>query len=183
MKTPRIALLLGLLLVSSLLALESGVGSTPGGAERVPLPRDYQTTFVEVRASNQTAQGLLGTIYASPAAAAVRELASLSYPDGSVFVMEWAQPVKGANGEPLVDANGNWQKGVVVRLDVMRREKGFGAAYGDKRAGEWEFASYGVDGSPLPPPPTGWASCAACHAKAAARDFVFRGRFPAIDSN
>jgi hypothetical protein len=75
-----------------------------------------------------------------------------------------------------------WEKGEVVRLDVMRREAGYGAAYGDKRAGEWEFASYKPDGSPIEPKIDA-AACAACHAKpGVARDFVFRGRFPSLDT-
>lgn len=180
MKTPLIALLLGLSLFFALLALASVTkNETFPGTERVPFPSDYQTAFVEVRASNQTSRTLLGTIYANPAAASIRELTKLPYPDGSVFVMEWAQPVKGENGQLLLDPNGNWKKGPVVRIDVMRREKGFGALYGDQRAGEWEFASYRPDGSVLSSP-QGWASCAACHAKAPERDFVFRGRFPAL---
>jgi hypothetical protein len=178
MKTPRVLVLLGLALASSLVAVEVTQENT-AAANRVPLPQDYQTAFQEVRASNKKAETLLGTIYANPAAASVRELEKLPYPAGSIFVMEWAQPIKGANGELLVDSNGNWKKGTVVRIDVMRREAGFGAAYGEKRAGEWEFASYRPDGSFMSPPPT-WISCAACHAKAAERDFVFRGRFPAL---
>ena len=150
-------------------------------SERVPFPKDYQTRFQEIRASNKTAQTQLGTIYANPTAAGIRDLSQLPYPNGSVIVMEWAEPMKDGNGELLVEANGNWKKGRVVRVDVMRREQGYGAAYEEKRAGEWEFASYRPDGLPLSPPPNA-ASCAECHAKAARRDFVFRGRFPAIEA-
>ena len=93
--------------------------------------------------------------------------------------MEWATPRKAADGTPITGADGLWEKGEVVRIDVMRREAGYGAAYGDKRAGEWEFASYKPDGSPFEPKIDA-AACAACHRKpGTARDFVFRGRFPA----
>lgn len=152
----------------------------PMDAGRVPFPKDYATAFAEIRASNKTAQTLLGTIYANTSAAAVRETGALPYPDGSVIVMEWAQPVKGADGALLTEANGNWKKGPVTRIDVMRRAKDFGASYGEKRAGNWEFASYQPDGSPFTPAINA-AACAECHAKAASRDFVFRGRFPAIE--
>ena len=171
--------------IVALLTLPILVGvaaQTPAGSpERVPFPKDYQTRFQEIRASNKTAQTQLGTIYANPIAAAVRDLSQLPYPNGSVIVMEWAEPIKDANGELLVEPNGNWKKGRVVRVDVMRREQGYGAAYGEKRAGEWEFASYRSDGSLLTPPPN-LTSCAECHAKAASRDFVFRGRFPPIEA-
>ncbi|MEO5961055.1 MAG: cytochrome P460 family protein [Opitutaceae bacterium] len=180
MKTPRFVTLLALAFVSSLFAAEVAKDRATGN-DRVPFPKDYTTAFQEIRVSNKTGQTLLGSIYANAPAASVGELAKLPYPYGSVVVMEWAQPVKGANGELLLDANGNWKKGAVVRVDVMRREKDFGTAYGDKRAGEWEFASYRPDGSAFTPAINA-ASCAECHAKAAERDFVFRGRFPAIEN-
>ena len=109
-------------------------------------------------------------------------MGKLPYPNGSVVVMEWATPRKAADGTPVTGADGLWEKGEVVRIDVMRREAGYGAAYGDKRAGEWEFASYKPDGSPFEPKIDA-AACAACHRKpGTARDFVFRGRFPRVDT-
>ena len=58
----------------------------------------------------------------------------------------------------------------------MRREAGYGEAYGANRAGEWEFASYLVDGSTRLSSAQG-ASCAGCHQKAGAdKDFVYRIR-------
>jgi hypothetical protein len=179
MNFPRVFFFFGIAVVSSVLASEAGK-ATHATDERVPFPASYQTAFQEIRASNKTGQSLVGTIYANAPAASIKELDKLPYPEGSVLVMEWAQPVKDSNGEFLKDAAGLWKKGKVVRVDVMRREKGFGAAYGDKRAGEWEFASYGPDGSAFLPAPT-LTSCAECHAKAAKRDFIFRGRFPAIE--
>jgi hypothetical protein len=178
MKTRYLPLFVVLVLVSSLLAAEAVKGSAD---QRVPFPKDYATAFEQIRASNKPAQTLLGTIYANPAAASVRDLKSLPYPNESVVVMEWAQPVKSSNGELLLDASGTWKKGPVVRVDVMRREKGFGTAYGNKRAGEWEFASYLPDGRAFVPAIDA-VSCAECHAKAAERDFVFRGRFPAMEN-
>jgi hypothetical protein len=155
---------------------------------RVPLPKDYQTKFTAIRVANKqrdTQQGkvpTLGTAYANDSAAAVTDLSHLPYPNGSVIVFEWAQAVLGADGKPVADANGLWQKGPIARIDVMQRGKGYGEAYGDKRATEWEFASYNADGTPVTPPVVP-SSCAECHAKAASRDCVFRGRFPAIEAN
>lgn len=60
----------------------------------------------------------------------------------------------------------------------MRREKDFGAAYGENRTAEWEYVEYRADGSHLTPPQKS-AACAECHVKAGAqRDFVYRGRLP-----
>lgn len=178
MKILQRSLLLLLLLAGSAPAAETARQPGPQ-SEHVPFPQEYAAAFQVVRAANKTAQTKLGTIYANAAAAAVKDLAQLPYPDGAIFVMEWADPARDAKGGLLVDAAGNWQKGEVTRIDVMRRQKDFGAVYGEKRAGEWEFASYQPDGTPLSPAPD-LTACAACHTQARERDFVFRGRFPAI---
>jgi hypothetical protein len=150
-------------------------------ADRVGFPADY-AKFVVVRAANMPQQKRLGTVYANVPAASVHDVAKLPYPNGSVIVMEWATPLAAADGTPLTDAAGLWKKGPIVRIDVMRREAGYGAAYGEKRAGEWEFASYRPDGTPFEPKADA-AACAACHSKpGTARDFVFRGRFPAAET-
>lgn len=178
MIVPRCSLFLVLALARSVPAAE--IAQQPETKpERVPFPKNYPAAFQAIRASNKTAQTKLGTIYGNAPASSVKDLAQLPYPDGAVFVMEWADPARDATGEPLVDSAGNWLKGEVTRIDVMRREKGFGAAHEEKRADEWEFASYRPDGTPisLASNPT---SCAECHTKARERDFVFRGRFPAI---
>jgi hypothetical protein len=155
----------------------TGHGQADGPADRVGHPADYRS-YAVLRTANITSQSRLGTIYGNAKAASIHELAKLPYPNGSVIVMEWATPRKAADGTPITGANGLWEKGEVVRLDVMRREAGYGAAYGDKRAGEWEFASYKPDGSPFEPTIDA-SACAACHVKpGAGRDFVFRGRFP-----
>ena len=150
-------------------------------ADRVGFPADYRG-YAVLRSANIAPQGRLGTIYGNARAASIDDLARLPYPNGSVIVMEWATPRTAADGTPVTGASGLWEKGEVVRIDVMRREAGFGAAYGDRRAGEWEFASYRPDGTPFAPAIDA-AACAACHAKpGVARDFVFRGRFPALDT-
>jgi hypothetical protein len=81
-------------------------------------------------------------------------------------------------GKPLLDANGQPQKGEVHHLDVMRRGDGFGEAYGSNRSGEWEFAGYFLDGT-YSTAPAKSASCAQCHQKAGeAKDFVFPLKVP-----
>lgn len=150
-------------------------------ADRVGFPADYRT-YPVLRVTNVAQQQRLGTIYGNAPAASIHDLSKLPYPNGAVIVMEWATPLKAADGSLQTDADGLWRKGEVVRIDVMRREAGYGASYGDRRAGEWEFASYTADGRPFQPAVDGGA-CAACHkGPGAARDFVFRGRFPALNA-
>ena len=160
-------------------ALVAGAVQAADPGDRVGFPADYRE-YAVLRTANITQQGQLGTIYGNAKASSIHDLATLPYPNGSVVVMEWATPRKGADGTPITGPDGLWQKGEVVRLDVMRREAGYGAAYGARRAGEWEFASYTPDGKPFSPAIDA-AACAACHAKpGVARDFVFRGRFPPL---
>ena len=170
-----------LVLLMAGIAVIAGHVQAADPADRVGYPADYRG-FAVLRTANITTQGRLGTVYGNAKASSVGELGKLPYPNGSVIVMEWATPMKAADGTPITGADGLWKKGEVVRLDVMRREAGYGAAYGDKRSGEWEFASYKPDGSPFAPTIDA-SACAACHAKpGAVRDFVYRGRFPATDT-
>jgi hypothetical protein len=170
-----------LAILSAAVAAIAGAAQAADPADRVGFPADYRS-YAVLRTANITSQGRLGTVYGNSKASSIHELAKLPYPNGSVIVMEWATPVKAADGTPVTGADGLWTKGEVVRLDVMRREAGYGTAYGDKRAGEWEFASYRPDGSPFEPKVDA-TGCAACHAKpGVARDFVFRGRFPSLDT-
>ena len=85
-----------------------------------------------------------------------------------MIVMETADASKDERGGP--------RKGNVVGLHVMRREKGFGEAYGKNRTGDWEYVEYRADSSYITPPSKSFA-CAECHVKAGAdRDFVYHGR-------
>jgi len=169
------------ILAGLLFATMISVAADPA-KDRVGFPADYAVKFHSIRVANKTGQTLLGTIYANEKAASIKETADLPYPNGSIIVMEWAQPLKDENGTLQLDADGLWRKGDIVRVDVMRREKGYGEAYGERRSGEWEFASYRPDGSLLQPIETA-VSCAECHRTASAdRDFVFRGRFPPLQS-
>lgn len=159
------------------------VGQNDAVVDRVGFPVGYQNDYTVIRTVNKTQPMKFATIYANHAAASIKETGQLPYPAGSILVMEWAEPLKGADGALLTGANGLWRKGAVVRVDVMRHEPGYGEFYGEQRSGEWEFASYRPDGSPFQPPVQG-VSCAKCHQQAGtARDFVFQGRFPPLEKN
>jgi chitinase len=145
--------------------------------DRVGFPDDYAKKFDVLRTVERTEKQQVVTIFGNERAASVRDASALPYPYGSIIVMETTGALKDAQGKPRLDENGHLRKGEVVGLHVMRREKGFGEAYGKNRTGEWEYVEYRADRTYITPPQKSFA-CAACHVKAGSdRDFVYRGRF------
>ncbi len=162
-------------------ALPAGEPQDPPAPEvdRVGFPKSYQDRYKVLRSANRPEKQQVITVFGNDLAASITSEDKLPYPYGSILVMETASAQKGSDGQPLLDETGKYRKDQVVGLHVMRREKDFGAAYGKNRTGEWEYAEYKADGSYITPPQKSFA-CAECHVKAGqARDFVYRGRFPA----
>lgn len=144
--------------------------------DRVGLPADYAHQLRQVSDPVFNERSGVTTVYANDIAASASGFPPARYPNGSVILMEFAEALRDGEGELLRDARGAPLKGPVAHIDVMRRGAGFGEAYGEDRAGEWEFASYARDGRTLQSPDHA-ASCAACHRNAGAdKDFVFRTR-------
>jgi len=149
--------------------------SAAAGADRVGFPRDYSALFRRLGATLDRPGGLT-TVFANEIASAASASEGAQFPNGSVILMEFANPQRDGEEQLLRDAHGQPLKGEIAHIDVMRRGAGFGAMYGASRAGEWEFASYRPDGSTLIPPDKA-EHCAACHLNAGAgKDFVFRTR-------
>ena len=152
--------------------------AVPPATDRVGFPTNYQSKFRLLSVAARDKEPAIMTVYGNDLAASVTRTDQLPYPNGSIIVMEFANTQADSAHQPIRDAKGELQRGEVVHVDVMRRGEGFGAAYGDNRAGEWEFMSYRPDGSYNEPPATA-VNCAACHAKAGpAKDFVYRLRVP-----
>ena len=171
---PRLLLYI---VTSSLLAAEAEKPSLPAPTvDRVGFPKGYAQAFQVLRTVAKTNEQKVVTIYGNTAAASVTNAVQLPYPYGSVIVMETANVLKDTQGKPVIDAQGNPEKDKVAGLHVMRREKDFGQAYGENRAGEWEFAEYRADGGYITAPEKS-GTCAECHVKATAKwDFVYRAR-------
>jgi ketosteroid isomerase-like protein len=154
------------------------VATTAAGpsTDRVTFPADYTRKLRRVSDAVFNEKFGVSTVFANELAASAPGFSQGRYPNDSVIMMEFANPQRDGEGELLRDARGTPLKGEIVRIDVMRRGSGFGEAYGESRAGEWEFASYRPDGSTLTAPDK-TAHCAACHRNAGAdKDFVFRTR-------
>lgn len=143
--------------------------------DRVGFPKDYRTRF-KVLGVIVKEQGLrVSTVYGNEQAAAVTSREKLPYPDGSIILVEFGYALKDANDQVVRNADGT-AKMAVDHVDVMKRGKRFGEAYGANRSGEWEFAGYRLDGSYTTPPDKS-TQCAACHRQAGPEnDFVYRMR-------
>lgn len=159
------------------LAAAADLASGPT-VDRVGFPKGYAETFQVLRTVNKEKELRVVTVYGNRLAATVTNASQTPFPYGSIIVMETAGAMTNAMGKPLLDDLGNYRRNQVSGLHVMRREKDFGVAYGEKRSGEWEFVEYRADGSQLTPPGES-ATCAECHVKAGAkRDFVYRAGLP-----
>jgi chitinase len=147
-------------------------------ADRVGFPKDYAKAFAVLRTVERPEKQQVVTVFGNERAASVRTAEDLPYPYGSVIVMETAAALKDEQGKARLDDKSRLRKGDVVGLHVMRREKGFGEAYGKNRTGDWVYVEYHPDGTYITPPMKSF-SCAECHVKAGSdRDFVYRGRLP-----
>ena len=145
--------------------------------DRVGFPKDYATEmkilYVLDRADNRQVR----TIYGNDLAASVTNgLSAADYPYGSIVVMETWRALQTSAGVPILGGDGRFQKDPAAgpTLFVMRKERGFGEAYGPNRTGEWEYVAYRPDGSHQTTPRNSFA-CAQCHLQAGGgRDWVFR---------
>lgn len=149
-------------------------------ADRVGFPQDYLTRFKVLGVIVNEKQLRVSTVYGNEQAATVTSREQLPFPEGSIIIMEFSDALRDANNQVVRDVNGALKRGAVEHIDVMKRGKSYGDAYGANRSGEWEYAGYRLDGSYTTPPEKS-GQCAACHRKAGPEnDFVFRmGAAPA----
>ena len=67
-------------------------------------------------------------------------------PSGTVLTLVQYKAVVDAQGNPVKNANGRFQKGDLVAYAVMEKRKGWGTEYGDDiRNGEWEYQVFAGD--------------------------------------
>jgi plastocyanin len=143
--------------------------------DRIGFPTDYQTRMKVLYVFDRPDNRQVRTVYGNEQAASVGYGKGLTYPYGSVMVMETHDALTDANA-PVLDANGRFQKdpAATPELLVMKKDRGFGAEYGPNRNGEWEYVAYRPDGAYLARPQDS-GSCAVCHLQAGETlDWTFR---------
>ncbi len=144
--------------------------------DRVGFPEDYMNKFKVWYVYDRQDNKQVRTIYANDLANSATADTQFNYPYGSVFVMETWASLQDAQGNPVLDGRGRYQKNPAATptLFVMRKERGFGEEYGPNRTGEWEYVAYRPNGT-YQTAPSASAGCAICHkASNQAVDWVFR---------
>lgn len=149
-----------------------GCAAVPWAADedRVGFPHQFKEEFARYHTFNKDRKGKpsLKELWINPVGAKARE--GEPFPYGTVIVMA-TYSVQGQDGSPAKDEKGLYVPEELTRIDVMRKERGYGESYGAKRSGEWEYATYEPGGTLKKGDA---AACAACHLeKAAKTDFVF----------
>jgi len=154
------------------------IGQNPPApmVDRVGFPTNYQTTLKVLYVYDRPDNKSVRTIYANDPVFNVTTSTQNNYPYRSYIVMETWRSLQDAQGVPILDANGRFQKDPTATptLFVMRKEMGFGVDYGPNRNGEWEYVAYHPDGTYQTTPQNSF-SCAQCHLQATQwKDWVFR---------
>jgi len=154
----------------------ANAAALPG--DRVVLPANYRSAFTGLGVAFNEGNSEITATYANAEAVSVERAAQLPYPEGAVFLMEFASGLRDGEGQLMRDPAGQVLKGEILHIDVMRKGRGPGESTEDVHAGEWEFASFRADGS-VAVASSNAAHCANCHRNAGAeQDFVFRQRAP-----
>jgi plastocyanin len=158
----------------------TGEAQTPGApaTDRVGFPEGY-TTWTQLYVLDRPDTRQIRSVWANDIAAGIADGSQANYPYGSVVVMEAWAALKDADGNAILDANGRFQKDPAAApvINTMRKEKGFGAAYGALRNGEWEYVAYTANKAFSTTPQNSFA-CANCHLQAGqGKDWVFRAAF------
>jgi ketosteroid isomerase-like protein len=141
-------------------------------------PANYQSEFAALGVAFNERSAEITATFANATAASVERAGQLPYPEGTMFVMEFANPRRDGEGQLLRDPAGQVVKGEILHVDVMRKSRAAGERSADPHAAGWEFASYRADGG-IAIAPANAAHCADCHRNAGGeKDFVFRLRAP-----
>jgi plastocyanin len=158
-------------------ALSIGRSQTlPGTSQdRVGYPDGYQDTYTLLYVLDRPDTQRMLVTYGNDQAVSVQRGEQGNYPYGSIIAQETWTISLDDQGNPVLDANGRFQKDQLTgNLVVMRKEVGFGTEYQNIRTGEWEYVAYRPDKS-LGTTPQNSGICANCHLQAGGgKDWVFR---------
>lgn len=158
----------------TVLIIAGAVGMAQAGADNVAFPRGYGSKFVQYHSIDKPSKkrGPTHRVFFINRETLVAIKGGKPLPSGTVIVREdWFVKTDGKK-TAIKDAKGRFIKTKRKGVEVMEKRDGWGAAYPPAmRNGNWEYASFKVDGSRR-----GKANlkrCFACHARMKGADFVF----------
>lgn len=147
-----------------------GARTVDAGSENITFPADYKTTFTYWMTSERFDNNQVRYLWANDLAFAAAPGGG-PLPAGSQFVMEVYGAKVDADGEPILDADGQLMPDAIKLVAVMEKGEGWGAAYPeDERNGDWEYGFFTPEGMLKADVDT--APCRACHLPYADEDFV-----------
>src|SRR5438105_6952176 len=96
--------------------------------DHVGFPANYQTTMKVLYVYDRPDNKSVRTIYANDPVFTVDTSTQNNFPYGSILVMETWRALQDAQGNPILDGDGRFQKdpAATPTVFVMRKEKGFG---------------------------------------------------------
>lgn len=172
----RILFWAALALAAALVAACAAPGAAPQAAAPVlndgelAVPAGYQQWPKFLSAVQRPDAKQVREIYMNPVAA--KATAAGGFPNGTVFVMENYAARTNPDGSLQTGPDGKLVKGELLRVFVMGKGEGWGAAApAGLRNGNWVYGSYLADGQKGP---ENTATCRACHLPLANKDFVPR---------
>lgn len=143
------------------------------GPERIAFPERFFEEFVLYNMVYNAENKRLRMLYVNEAADDAAEPGQPA-PDGTILVMADKPARLDASGNPALDDQGNYipEGDFTGSVFVMEKHAGWGDTLGIDvvRNGDWDYASFELDGTRRDNPTTG---CFACHARRAERDFTF----------
>jgi hypothetical protein len=153
------------------LALGVAIHGASAGPDKVQIPMTYASSYVKIGAWDRYDNKTIRTVYMNPEAWAAAK-PDQPLPDGTTLILEARSAKLGADGQPILDANGRFvASDQIVFIGTQQKRKGWGTEYPESiRNGEWEYAAFQKDGSlntgvNLQP-------CMTCHKPRAADDFT-----------
>lgn len=143
------------------------------GPEKIAFPQGYQSTYVSLGAIDRYDSKSVRTVYINRDAFAAFK-AGGPLPDGTVLVLEQRPAKLGADGTPLLDAEGRFMPdpAIVSAVNVQAKKSGWGEEYPNNlRNGNWEFAVFDINGVLRTSAAT--QPCLACHKPRDKDDYTF----------
>jgi cytochrome c2 len=110
--------------------------------KRIAFPNDYKEKFTFYSTHNRPDNGQVRYLYANDKAVeGARRNGPL--PDGSVLLIEVFKAKVDANNQPVMGADGFYEKGELQFFTAMEKRAGWGAEYPeDIRNGDWDYAVF-----------------------------------------